>query len=262
MITRNGIRKPRYARAIALYWLFSLATVFAQESRFSFGGSFGYSALQMSAVNSILDRTVFDWNRFFGLSLKPFEHFTSSAMGTVRLSYRYDLDYALTVSYTQFNSQVQNEFDDLGTNENRYRVSLDRSLGARYVSGGVLYFFPPLIYNGEAYVFFEVGSVAAKAAANSFATETVKVADSTVTSVFYDTQRNYSGAKMFIGFGGGLSVAIAGPLRLYAEANYKFAKVGKMEGVLILNTGTYDEPSITEFDFSMLIVSAGISVNL
>jgi hypothetical protein len=262
MFPEKSIRKPISAKAIAAYSLLFLTTTLAQEKSIALGGSFGYSALQMSAVNSTLDRTVFDWNRFFGLSMKPFDHFAWSTTASIRLSYRYDVEYAFLVSYAQFESQVQNKFDDFGEDGNRYLVSLDRSLAAQYVSGGVIYFFPPLIYNAEAYAFVEAGSVSAKADAKSFGTETVKVADTTSTSVFYDTKRSYGSAKLFLGFGGGLSVAIAGPIRLYAEASYKFAKVGKMDGVVTVDAGTYEEPSITEFDFSILSISVGLSVNL
>ncbi|MBI3005962.1 MAG: hypothetical protein HYY49_11205 [Ignavibacteriales bacterium] len=234
----------------------------AQEGTFSVSGSYARGIMSMGSVNSTLDRTVFNWNSVLGLSMAPFDHFNSLGTVTAKIAYRYDRDFGLFVSYFRFSNRVDNGFHGDGSLDgDRYDLALERSLGSENLALGVAYFFPPLEYEAEAYAFVEAGSVRAFAQAKTFGTQTVKNAESDSTFVFHNVVADYSKTRMFVGVGTGVSIPLFSSFRATAEARYTVAKIGKIDGRITVEQGTFDDPSVSEFDFSLLLLSIGLSLH-
>ncbi len=232
----------------------------AQENVFFVSGSYVRGVLSLGSVNNTLDRTVFDWNRFFGLSMEPFEHFSTLSTVTGRIGYRFDRDYEIFASYFRFDRELSNGFQGPATDGTRYDLSLRRSLGSENAAVGITYFFPPLRYDAEAYISVEVGSVHGFAEANTHGTHTVKLNDADSTYVFHSADAKYSKTRMFVGVGTGASLALFPSVKVAADLVYKLAKLGKLDGTITVEQGSFEEPSISEFDFSVLLFCVGLRI--
>jgi hypothetical protein len=139
-------------------------------------------------------------------------------------------------------------------------VQLERSAGATDITFGVMYFFPPLQYSISLYAVTELSYVMARAEANTFSMKTVKTGPTDSSFVYKNTQATYSKNKLGIGAGGGLTVEPFGGMVVQIQMLYKFNQMGEMPGEIRRLTGTFEEPSTTQFDFSMVVLSFGIGV--
>lgn len=236
--------------------------VYAQEGGFSVSGSYVRGLLSLGSVNNTLDRTVFDWNRFFGLSMGPFDHFNSLATFTGRLGFRFDRDYEAFVSYFRFSEQMNNGYNGPSTDGSRYNLSLERSLGSENLGLGIMYFFPPIVFEADAYAFIEVGRVSGFAEAKTFGTHTIKYNEADSTFIFHDVTATYAKTRMFFGVGTGVSIEVVPSVRASAELTYKLAKLGQMDGTITVESGTFNDPSISEFDFSVLLFCIGLRIDI
>lgn len=247
----NPPRGPLVAATVAL--CFSLAG--AQEGTWLFSASGGLQFLRMANVNETLDKTVRDWNQLELVPISPFEHFSSAPCFGFRASYRFERDMVFSLSASFFSASVKNAYNDASVS-----LSLDRSVGSTQVLIGLGYVFPPLLHDVEASVEIDVGLLFARAEARTFSTRTIKQGASDTTYVYYDSEADYKKSRLIASGGTALLWNIFPPVFLKAEAFYRIAKVGTMEGMVKRIGGTFDEATTTEFDFSALSVTLGLGI--
>ncbi|MGB2867240.1 MAG: hypothetical protein WBD36_02215 [Bacteroidota bacterium] len=244
--------KIRSALLLGSIWI---SAVFAQEGTWGLSGLAGIGYPNLGTVNETLDRTIDYWNNAEGIPIGPFEHFGVSGQWSGKLQYRYERDFAFSLSVTEFHRTIRNSYADAD-----YTLEFERTVGATDVMLGFSYYLPPLLRSVDTYVLVEIGETFARADAYTYSTKSRKVGADYVWDVLYDTRARYRKEKLSLTTGLGADVEIAGPFVLEMALRYKLAKVGQMDGDIQRITGTFPEPSVTEFDFSSVTLMVGLGI--
>ena len=238
---------------------FSFIQLYGQEGTWSLTASAGIGMLSMAPVNQTLDKTVESWNQNQNqpVPIGPFQHFSSSPFLSSRLTYRYERDVALSISFSYFSRTLTNSY----SSSNDF-LSLERTVGSTDLLLGLTYYLPQLVYRLDSYVIGEVGPIFARADAITYATTIKKTGSVGEMVVTYDTKAFYRKSKLVANLGAGGAFHVAEQIFLRAEALYRIAQVGQMDGDITSLRPVPDEQRIstTEFDFSALVVQVGIGV--
>lgn len=245
----------RFCAALVLSATILLSASHAQEGTWSVSGAAGIGVLSMGTVNDLLDRTVLLWNEFEFVPIGRFEHFSTTPLFSGRVLYRYERDYAISLSLQHFNKTVRNNYHDAVTS-----VTLERSIGSTDIVAGVTYFTPPLFFVVEPFISLEGGMIFSRASAKTYATRTRKVEDSTETLVFYDTKARYKKSKLILVATVGATMSLNDWAFVRIDGTYKFAKVGKLDGTIERIYATFEEQTTVDFDFSLFSINVGFGV--
>jgi len=228
----------------------------AQEGTWTFSLSGGIFAPGLSVVNETLDKTIRDWNEIQQVPIRSIDHFSSAPSFGVRGSYRFDRDISVVFSAAYSKQSVQSSYRDT-----IIYLDLDRSVQTTDVMLGFSYHLPPLVFDMEVSILVDVGLMFARADALSYNTREEKVGAVTVTVVYYDSEAIYRKTKLIADAGVLWTWGAFQPFFLKAEALYKFANMGKMNGDIRRLQGAIQEQTVTDFDFSGFSASVGIGIS-
>ena len=224
-----------------------------QDLRWAVSGSIGYASLAMDEVNEENRTDVQTWNEL-GIPLEPFPPLQSSVVFSGRLTYRFQPNFALSISIGNSSTEVNTKY--VGQ---RQTLSMIRSVGSTEMAVAFINYVPSRFSFVDWHAEFNVGYMSAWAKSDAFGTMTLGGPDSTYTVTNVDTKGAYDRLRTFASVGLGATVQIARNLLLGAEGKYRFAKMGRMEGEATRFGETTSETTV-EFDYSGLLLSIGLGL--
>lgn len=228
----------------------------AQEGRWTVTAGVGYALINFSAIKEDMERDVRIYNEN-GYEIPPFPSPSPAPALSAKATYRFDRDYSVSMSFHHDQRTVATSW----THPERM-LSLERSLRATVIAGGVAYHFPTGS-DHDLYAEVEIGMILTRATSSAYRTQTEKLSDSsltTITIVHDDTKGLYRKSKMtaIAAFGGVLP--LFGPVVFRWEALYRLGQVGIITGRVTTFGQTNDQDSSVPFDYSGLMVLASIGV--
>lgn len=210
--------------------------------------------LNMSDVNRDNQSDVEGFNRV-GIPLPHFPSFDAAPVYTGTVAYRSAPDFGVAISLTYFEKTI-------GTNyqSSEEILSLTRTVESTDVMVGFAYYPSWRPYFMEWYADVRMGVTFARARAEAYGAQFVKIGGEPTAQVSIDTKGKYAKSKLTVVLGLGASMNITGPLILKADVGYKFAQLGQIDGEVSRLGVTRTETTNPEFDFSAVTVSAGVGI--
>lgn len=230
----------------------------AQEGSWTISAGAGYAHLVLGEVNQDLVNDVQGYNDA-GLYLPPFPSASPTTAYTGKLTYRADRDFSWSLSVLTAKRTVSTAWADPYDN-----LHLVRTIGSTTALLGIGYHLPAGI-DGEIYGETQIGFVFAKATAAADWIKTILVKDSTgadhtETVIRDDVRGTWKKMKLAVAVAVGGTLRIAGPFFLQAEAAYRFAQIGKIDGTKTTFGVTSDQTTTINFDYSGYVLTAGIGI--
>lgn len=216
--------------------------------------SAGYSTLQMEQVNNDLQADVESWNAL-GIPIDAFPSLDSAPYVTLKGVYRHTREFGFSCNLSYFSKEVSTEYN--GTEET---LLLQRGVSSTNLLFGILYYPAAKPYFLDWYTELRLGYTFARATADGFGTETVKVNGVPETHTTLDTKATYKKSKLILGARVGAEIPLYRQLYVRAEGGYELASIGKMDGEVSRFQQSTTETTSIEFDYSGFQVSLGIGI--
>jgi hypothetical protein len=231
--------------------------VYAQYRTWSVAAAVGFNRLNLSAVDRKNSSDVAGWLNLYGITVPNFESVKTSPFYSGSVQYRSDREFAISFSGIYWNKSISSAYDGPDA-----VLHLDRSVGSADIMFGVAYFPGAQARDFEWYIQGNVDLTMARATIRSVGSSAQKPGGTLILVPFIDTDAKYKKSSMSAGLGVGADIRLSGPFSLTANAGYRFAQLGTMEGDVTQFGVHTTQASTTEFDFSGLQISAGIRFDL
>ncbi len=236
--------------------IFGPETLYGQYKKWSVSATVGLNRLNLSAVDNKNSSDVTGWNNQ-GIPVGNFSSVKVSPFYSVGLRYRTDREFAVSLSATYWNKTVSSSYDGSDAT-----LHLERGVGSTDLMFGVAYYPGGQSRDFEWYIEGNIDLTMARATAKAVGSTSQKPGGTVILVPFIDTDGKYSKSSLSAGLAIGGDVRLTGKFSLTANAGYRFAQLGTMEGDISRFGVNTKESSTTEFDFSGLQVSAGIRYDL
>jgi len=231
-------------------------TLHAQYRKWSVGAAVGYNLLNLDAVDE-KNRADVEGRNEQGYLLGQLGSVKRSPFYSAGVSYRYDREFGFSLSASYWSKTVSSSYS--GPNVG---MQLERGVGSTDLVFGVSYYPPARPYFLDWYIQTNLGVAFARASTKTVGTQMVKDGSVLIPVTVIDTDAKYEKSKLTVGVLVGADVPLAGRFSLKAEAGYRFAQVGTMDGD-VTQLGLHSvQTSTIEFDYSGFQVSAGVRLQL
>jgi opacity protein-like surface antigen len=228
----------------------------AQRHPWSVTGTAGVAALQLDAVDKDNAADAEGWARA-GFPVSAFPSLRTAPLYTLRVGYRQDRDlaFSLRAHYSSKTVTASLRSSDGDLDLTRGVRSVDLALGISY--------YPPLRLSFlEWYCEAAVGVTATTARATAVGTQYVKVGNTPTPAPLVDTDAKFSASKASVGAGLGIDLPLTSRLALRAEAFYRIAQFGRLDGMVRRFNEQADATTTAEFNYSGFLLSAGLRYDL
>jgi len=237
----------------------STASVFpvplhAQQARWSLSGSVGYAILNLKQVDADNASDVQGWNRL-GIPVDLLGSVKQSGFLSARVTYRYTREFGFSLTAHDQSKEVKTSSEGADAT-----LSLTRGVGSTDVLLGITYYPSVQPYFLEWYLEVGLGALFGRGNANAHGTQTVKVSGMPTLAPLVETDATYKKSKTAVAFSLGADARILRPFFFHLEGMYRFAPLGTLEGDIIRSGEHSTQASITEFDYSGFLISAGIGI--
>lgn len=236
--------------------VFDSQPLYAQYRKWSVSASAGLNRLNLAAVDNKNASDVAGWANL-EIPVSDFASVKISPFYSLGVRYRSDRDFAISLSGTYWNKTVTSSYDGSDA-----ILHLDRSVGSTDIMFGVSYYPAAQPVQFEWYIQGNVNLTMARATAKAVGSQGQKPGGTIILVPFIDTDGKYKKSSLSAGLGVGADMRLARGFSLTANAGYRFAQLGTMEGDISRFDVHTTEASTTEFDFSGLQISAGIRFDL
>lgn len=232
------------------------STLRAQRQPWSLTGSAGIAVLQLSAVDDNNAADAEGWARA-GFPVSAFPSLRTAPLYTLRISYRQDREFAFSLRVHHTSKTVAASLHSSDGD-----LDLTRSVRSTDVALGIAYTPPLRLAFLEWYCEAIVGITATGATATASGTQYVKVGSVPTPAPLVDTDARFSASKASVGVGVGIDVPMVSRLAIHAEAFYRIAQFGKLDGTVRRFDEQSDATTTAEFNYSGFLLSAGLRYDL
>ncbi len=234
------------------------STARAQEGTWTFSGSAGYAYISLSDVKADMRRDVDIYNST-GHQLPPFPSVSPALAIAGKVDYRFERDFSASLSLFHASRRVESSYENA-----EHSLALVRDVGSTAALLGIAQHFPagPA---GDLYIEGQLGMLFAKATSSIDWIRTYKMTDSSltyVTEVQDDTRGTFRKSKLIFTIACGGTLAVVSPFIVRAEAVYRFAQIGKIDGTTTKFGLNQDQTTSINFDYSGFAVTIGIGIEL
>jgi hypothetical protein len=227
-------------------------TLHGQYRKWSVSAAIGYNQLNLDAVDQKNQADVDGWARQ-GLFLEQLGSVKHSPFYSLGVSYRYDRDFGFSLSGSYWFKTVSSSYNGADAT-----LQLERGVGSTDILLGISYYPSTRPRILEWYIQTNLGLSMARATAKAIGTQMVKSGPVMLPTTFVDTDGTYSKSKATVGILAGADMPLIGGFSLKAEAGYRLAPFGTMDGN-VTQLGVHSvQTSTIEFDYSGIQVSAGL----
>jgi hypothetical protein len=231
-------------------------TLHGQYRKWSVGAALGYNQLNLDAVDEKNQSDVEGWARQ-GLLLGQLGSVKRSPFYSVGVSYRYDREFGVSLSGSYWTKTVSSSYYGPAAT-----LQFERGVGSTDVMLGISYYPSSRPFFLEWYIQTNLGVSLARATAKAVGTQMVKSGNVLIPVTFVDTDGIYRKSKAIVGVLVGADMPLIGGLSVKADAGYRFAEFGTMDGD-VTQLGQHSvQTSTIEFDYSGFQVSAGLRYQL
>ena len=250
------ILRPRRIACLLCNALWLVFPTMAQEGVWSVRASGGISVLSFRSVDEEGRRDIAAFNRL-GYPIADYPPLRSAPSVEANLRYRFDRDTDVSLFFSYMRATTATMLNDSA----RF-LSLDRKLTSTDFGIDFSYYFPPLVYDAELSAFLGLGRMTGHADQTTKETRVVKSADSTITEIVQDAFAGHTKSKLYVRIGVQGTILIVGPVHFAATVVYKYAPIGKLDGILREFSVIRPYTTSIEFNYSTLEVKAGVEVRL
>jgi hypothetical protein len=230
--------------------------LFSQYRKLSVTACAGYSTLNLGGVDEKNQSDVVGWAAQ-GIPVSQFASLKRSPFYSAGVSYRFEREFALSLSWSYWRKTVSSSYDGPDA-----KLRLDRGVGATDIVLGIAYYPGAQPYFLEWYFRANAGLEFARATATAVGSRHVILGAVTPFDPFIETNGLYTKTYANAGIAVGADVPLFRGAFLRAEATYRFANVGAMDGEITSFGERTVETSSIGFNFSGLLLGAGIKFEL
>lgn len=227
-------------------------TLFGQSRKWSAGGSVGYAMLNLGAVDGKNQSDTEGWGRL-GFPIGPFASIQRPIFYSASVSYRYNREFAVSLMGSYWWKIVYSSYNSLGA-----MLQLDRGVGSADIVAGIAYYPAAQPYFLQWYAQVNFGLAIARATAKAVGSRTIKVGGVPTSEPVVDTDGIFKKTRTTAGLALGTDVPLLHNIFLKAEAGYRFAQLGQLEGEATHFGEHSTETTTIEFDYSGILLSAGV----
>jgi hypothetical protein len=246
---------PRACVLLAAAFL-SSTTIHAQTHKWSVTGSAGLAALNFASVDADNASDAEGWAGL-GIPVTPFSSLKKSLLYSARVTYRYDREFAVSLIASYTSKEVTSSYR--GSNA---ELDLARGVGSTDFVLGIAYYPTTRPYFLQWYLQVSFGVILARATAKAKGIQYTKVGPDLVPSPLTDTDATYTASKSVADAAIGIDVPLFSRVALVAEASYRFARFGILEGDVTRFGETSVQKTTIEFDYSGYLLTAGVRFEL
>jgi hypothetical protein len=214
----------------------------------------GYAILNLRQVEEDNASDVEGWNAL-GIPVGALGSVKQSTFFSGRLAYRFGREIAFSFAVHDQSKEVSTSYE--GTDAT---LSLQRGVGSTDALLGVSYYPSAQPFFLEWYIELEVGLIFGRADAHAHGTETIKIDGTPTFMPLVETDATYKKTRTAVALCVGADVPILRSLFVHIEGAYRFASIGTLDGDIDRSGLHSKQPSITEFDYSGLLISGGVGI--
>ena len=231
-------------------------TLHSQYRKWSIAGSVGYAVLNLDAVDNKNQSDVEGWGRQ-GFPIGPFASVKRPLFYSAGMVYRVDREFGISLTGSHWSKTVSTSYNDPYSS-----LLLDRGVASTDIVLAIAYYPSAQPFFLEWYVQANIGLAVARATGKAVGSQTEKISGVATTFQFVDTDGMLKKTRTSAGLSLGANVPLFHGISLNAEAGYRFAQVGSMEGSVTRFGETTAETTTMEFDYSGFLLTAGIRLVL
>lgn len=245
---------------VVILCLFFTIPLFSQS--FTIKPFYGYLRPQMTDVNRRIENQMEAWRELLEEPLPSPGKIGGRSIGGGEIQYHLNDDYFLGLNISRYQDQATTDYRS-SSPATPGRFLYTREVEALDVALHLDYYFD---YNESGILnkYFGIGLGIISAQAKSVTQSTFELTASQVTLPLIDTTGDFSGIAFTAVLSAGLDFKLAGPLSLWSEAGYRYAKLGQLDGTVRQINSQQDATftTNTSFDFSGFYGQAGIGIGL
>jgi len=255
----TGFLLRKQAKILLCFMLLAAAgvcpqTVFGQYRKLSVTASVGYSSLNLSEVDDKNRSDAAGWAAQ-GLPVSQFASLKQSPFYKAGVSYRLEREFGFSLSWSYWRKSVSASYNGPDAT-----LSLERGVGSTDYTLGVSY-YPDFQFSFlEWYFRTDIDLEFARATASATEIRTLTIQGTILPTPFVETEALYKKTKTAFGLTLGADVRIVRHVFVKGEATYRFAQLGTMEGTIYEFGVPSVETSLTNFDFSGILLSTGLRI--
>jgi len=246
----------RFGIATVTMVILCISAVRAQGHPWSVTGSAGMSVLSLGAVDDDNAADARGWASE-GYPISQFPSVKKALLYSGRLSYRHDREFAVSLIALYSSKTVRASYHAADAD-----LELSRGVGSTDVLVGIAYYPAARPYFLEWYVQATFGLTFGHATATATGVRYVKVAGVPTPQPLIGTDASFSKTKTSVGAGAGMDIPILSRVAFKADALYRFAQFGMMDGTVTRFGERSDATTTIEFNYSGFLFTAGIRIEL
>lgn len=228
----------------------------AQDQGWSLTASAGYALLSLDEIDRDNNADVQGWNRL-GVPVDAFESVRPSPFFAIGVRYRPSREFAFSLTGFYNTKKVSTSYSSPATT-----LSMTRSVGSTDISLGIAYIPPAQLYFLKWYIQVDATLVLARAAAEAYATQLVKIDGVPAIAPTVETSARYKKSRLGVGLSVGADVPLSRLVFLRFEGRYRFAQFGTLDADVTRFGDRFTETSTIEFNYSGFLLGAGIGFTL
>ena len=234
--------------------VFCPQSLLSQYRKFSVTASVGYSSLNLGEVDNKNQSDVFGWTDQ-GVPVSQFGSLKQSPFYSAGVSYRLDRELGFSLTWSYWRKSVSAAYSGSASS-----LSLDRGVGSTDYTLGISY-YPDIQFSFfEWYCKLNLDLEYARATASAEGTQTFNISGVLLSMPLVETEALYKKRKTALSLAVGADVPIIRHVFVNAEAAYRFAQLGNLEGDITQFGESSVETSSVAFDFSGFLVGAGLRI--
>lgn len=245
-----------------LIMLLLLLTTPLLSQSFSLKPFYGYLRPQMTDVNRRIDNQMEAWRELLEEPLPSPGKIGGRSIWGGEIQYHLNDDYFLVLNISRYQDKATTDYRGPSP-ATPGRFLYTREVETFDVALHLDYYFD-YDESGRFNKYFGLGLGLVSAQAKSVTQSTFAMTASQVLLPLIDTTGDFSGAAVTALLAAGLDLKLAGPLSLWSEVGYRYAKLGQLDGTVrqINNQQDAAFTTNTSFDFSGFYWQAGIGIGL
>lgn len=241
--------------------IFVFATPLLSQS-FTLKPFYGYLRPQMTDVNRRIETQMEAWRELLEEPLPAPGKISGQPIWGGEIQYHLNDDYFLGLNISRYQDQAISDYrSSLPAAPGRFLYTRDAE--ALDIALHLDYYFN---YDESSRLnkYFGLGLGIISAQAKSVTQSTFAITNSQVLLPLIDTTGDFSGTAFTVILSGGLDLKLAGPLSLWSEVGYRYAKLGQLEGTVNQLNSQQNAAftTNTSFDFSGFYLQAGMGIGL
>jgi len=262
LITGWRDRKRTSRKSLWIPVLFATCTMLipapghAQIAKWSVSASAGFAQFNLTDVDTKNQADVLGF-AFQGYPMGSIASLRQTPIYSAGVRYRPNREYSVSLNGSTWDKTVTASYSGPDAS-----LRLDRGAGSTDIVLGIDFYPASRPYFLEWYVQGNLGLGFARATAVAAGSRMEKIAGVLTSVPWIDTDARYRKTKLTVGAAIGIDVPLFRGAALTAQGGYRFAPFGQLNGEARRFDIRSDETTSIDFDFSGIVATAGVRIEL